>query len=159
MLGPATESLSSPCLAPIFAESGGAAAFLFVTLAVLGMHLVDYVLKGRYRRLAEQHGADDLQQQQPCDCGCTCGSGYVPPGASSAAPGSGPAAPAGCCGTIVTALVAKERQAAAAAERRAIEAAEEGAASSNEVLAGGDEEGERCCWAGCACFGAGHAAC
>lgn len=46
MLPPAAESLASPCLPAPFGGGGyGAWAYLFVLLAMLGMHLVDFLLK------------------------------------------------------------------------------------------------------------------
>lgn len=51
MLPPAAESLASPCLpSPFGGGSYGAWAYLFVLLAMLAMHLADFLLKSCYGR-------------------------------------------------------------------------------------------------------------
>lgn len=52
MLPPAAESLSSPCLPPFFRGGYNAWANLFVMLAMMGMHLIDYLItvsQGRWK--------------------------------------------------------------------------------------------------------------
>ncbi|KAL4452761.1 hypothetical protein ABPG75_008423 [Micractinium tetrahymenae] len=67
MLPPAAESLASPCLpSPFRGGSYGAWAYLFVLLAMLGMHLVDFLLKSHFLRrqqrqqLPEWHGSSGI---------------------------------------------------------------------------------------------------
>lgn len=45
MMLPAAEAFSNPCLPPWWTEAYEAWAYLLVTLAVLLMHLVDYLIK------------------------------------------------------------------------------------------------------------------
>lgn len=45
MLAPANEALSSPCLPAAFRDAYGPWAFLFATVAMMGMHLVDFLVK------------------------------------------------------------------------------------------------------------------
>lgn len=45
MLAPAAEALSSPCLPAAWRDAYGPWAFLFATAAMMGMHLVDYLVK------------------------------------------------------------------------------------------------------------------
>lgn len=45
MLAPASEALSNPCLPAAWREAYGPWAFLFATAAMMGMHLVDYLVK------------------------------------------------------------------------------------------------------------------
>lgn len=45
MMLPAVEYLTNPCLPAFWTESYEAWPFLFTTVAVLGMQLVDYLIK------------------------------------------------------------------------------------------------------------------
>ncbi|PSC74270.1 ZIP Zinc transporter [Micractinium conductrix] len=67
MLPPAVEALQSPCLPSFFVGGYGPWAYLFVLVAMLGMHLLDFLMKShhwRQRQLALQQVQAALQQQQ-----------------------------------------------------------------------------------------------
>lgn len=51
---PAAEALGSDCLPPFWTESYEAWPYLFITVAVLAMHAVDFFIKARPR--CQSHG-------------------------------------------------------------------------------------------------------
>ena len=57
MLPPANEQLSSPCLPASWLDAYGAWAFLFTLLAVLAMHLLDYLIEGFFIKFSEPEAA------------------------------------------------------------------------------------------------------
>jgi hypothetical protein len=56
MLLPAEKNLSNPCLGESWNEAYEAWAYLFVTLSIVFMQLIDYLVEGAYQRYLERRG-------------------------------------------------------------------------------------------------------
>ncbi|KAI7846040.1 hypothetical protein COHA_000407 [Chlorella ohadii] len=57
MLLPAAQNLSSPCLSEGWNEAYEAWAYMFVTVAIVFMQLIDYLIEGAYQRYLEKRGS------------------------------------------------------------------------------------------------------
>lgn len=70
MLAPASEALSNPCLPAAWREAYGPWAFLFATAAMMGMHLVDYLVKvgGRISHKDKSLGVEAWAPPSMCPC-------------------------------------------------------------------------------------------
>ncbi len=51
MAQPATESLTSSCLSSFWTEDYSAWPFLFIVLALLGMHAIDFLIKVKFQEV------------------------------------------------------------------------------------------------------------
>lgn len=75
MMLPAVESLGNPCLG--WSESYEAWAYAFVLLAVLGTHLVDFVIRGHFRRQADAAAAAEAGTASGAVAGAIVGGGHA----------------------------------------------------------------------------------